>query len=96
MCYHAKLCLFKYRPKIHYLNHILLRVYTEWEAGETAVNPCAEATFMSEDFVGHTARISRRVDPRAVANKVLQRYLLWMQTALNKDALQMLDLSSLG
>ncbi|CAE7661156.1 unnamed protein product [Symbiodinium sp. CCMP2592] len=93
MCYEQKLCLFKNRPKIHYLNHIFLRVYDEWTTGGIAVNPVAEATFMSEDFVGHTARISRRVDPRAIALKVLQRYLCWAQHVLDKDALLMLELS---
>ena len=93
MCYDQKLCLFKNRPKIHYLNHIFLRVYEEWTAAGTAVNPIAEATFMSEDFVGHAARLSRRVDPRAIGLKLLQRYLCWIQTAFDKDALQMLDLS---
>ena len=93
MCYRNGLCLFKNRPKIHYLNHIFLRIYNEWTVAGTAVNPIAEATFMSEDFVGHTARISRRVDPRAIARKVLQRYLCWIQTALDKDTLLNLDLS---
>lgn len=93
MCYGQNLCLFKNRPKIHYLNHIYLRIFDEWTAAGTAVNPMAEATFMSEDFVGHAARISRRVDPRAIAVKVLQRYLCWIQSALDKDTLLLLDLS---
>ena len=87
MCHAANLCLFKLRPKIHYLNHIFLRVLQEWETAGIAVNPCAEATFMSEDFVGKTARISRRVDCKAIALKTLQRYIMWMQTALDKDLL---------
>ncbi|CAE7446166.1 unnamed protein product [Symbiodinium sp. CCMP2592] len=93
MCYRNELCLFKNRPKLHYLNHIFLRIYNEWTLAGTATNPVAEATFMSEDFVGHTARISRRVDPRSIAIKVLQRYLCWIQTVLDKDTLLNLDLS---
>ena len=50
---------------------------------------------MSEDFVGRTARLSRRVSARAVAIKTLQRYLLFMQTALSKESFAMLDLSML-
>ena len=91
MCYKQSLCLFKLRPKIHYLNHIFLRVLDEWTLAGTAVNPCAEATFMSEDFVGRTARLTRRVDPRAIAQKTLQRYLCWMETALDKDLVPNLD-----
>ncbi|CAE7231731.1 unnamed protein product [Symbiodinium sp. CCMP2592] len=94
-CYSGRLCLFKLRPKVHYLNHIFLRVWEEWRAAGFAVNPLAEATFMSEDFVGRTARLSRRVSTRAVAIKTLQRYLLFMQTALSKDSFAMLDLSML-
>ena len=93
MSYQNELCLFKLKPKIHYLNHIFLTIKNEWLLSETAVNPCAEATFMSEDFVGQVARISRRVDARAVAIKTLQRYDVWVRTAMDADQLSMLDLS---
>ena len=92
MCLDNNLCLFKLRPKIHYLNHIFLRIYQEWEKNGIAINACAEATFMSEDFVGKTAKISRRVNPRSVALKTLQRYVLWMRSCLDKDHLLQLDL----
>ncbi|CAE7565453.1 unnamed protein product [Symbiodinium sp. CCMP2592] len=95
MCHQRSLCLFKLRPKAHYLNHIFLRVYEEWKAHGYAVNPYSEATFMSEDFVGRTARLSRRVSARAVAIKTMQRYLLHMKTALDKEAFSMMDVSML-
>ena len=91
--YMKKLCLFKFRPKIHYLNHIFLTIKEQWEASGTAINPCAEATFMSEDFVGFAARISRRVSAKAVAIKTLQRYDAWVQSLLNREELSLLDLS---
>ena len=93
MSYDMQLCLFKYRPKIHYLNHVFLTVKDQWLSAGTAINPCAEATFMSEDFVGQTARLSRRVNPRAVAVKTLQRYDAWVQTLLDKEEIFSLDLS---
>ena len=92
-CYDAKLCLYKFKPKIHYLNHIFLTIMNQWEATNIAINPCAEATFMSEDFVSFTARISRRVNPRTVAQKTLQRYDAWVQSLLDKEAFAILDLS---
>ena len=95
MCYKESLCLFKLRPKVHYLNHIFLRVYEEWKTTGYAVNPLAEATFMSEDFVGRTARISRRVSTKAVAVKTLQRYIFMMATALKKETSTMMDVSML-
>ncbi|CAE7299174.1 unnamed protein product [Symbiodinium sp. CCMP2456] len=90
MCYSRQLCLFKLRPKVHYLNHIFLRVLEEWRSSGTATNPIGEATFMSEDFVGRTARLSRRVNTRAVAVKSLQRYALFMKTALDSETFSML------
>ncbi|CAE7180797.1 unnamed protein product [Symbiodinium microadriaticum] len=95
-CYDRALCLFKLRPKIHYLNHILLRIYEEWLSDGFAVNPLAEATFMSEDFVGRAARVSRRVSTRAVAIKTLQRHIFLMKAALDRDSFEMLDLSMLA
>ncbi|CAE7313361.1 unnamed protein product [Symbiodinium sp. CCMP2592] len=92
-CYDRSLSLFKLRPKIHYLNHVFLRTYQEWLSNGSAINPFAEATFMSEDFVGRAARVSRRVSPRAVAVKTLQRYIFLMKAALEKDAYAMLDMS---
>ena len=51
---------------------------------------------MSEDFVGRAARVSRRVSPRAVALKTLQRYIFFMKSSLDTDAVQMLDFSMLA
>ena len=93
LCYDRQLCLYKFRPKIHYLNHIFLLVKDQWEATGTAVNPVAEATFMSEDFVGHASRLSRRVNPRAVAKKTLQRYNCWVKVLLDREEGALLDLS---
>ncbi|CAE7822447.1 unnamed protein product, partial [Symbiodinium sp. CCMP2456] len=95
-CYERSLCLFKLRPKVHYLNHIFLRCYEEFRAAGFATNILAESTFMSEDFVGRAARLSRRVSTRAVAVKTLQRYLLHMKSALDKEAFSMMDLSMFG
>ena len=88
--------LIQLKPKVHYLNHIFLRSYQELKAAGFATNILAESTFMSEDFVGRTARLSRRVSSRAVAVKTLQRYLLFMKTALDKDVFSMMDLSMFG
>ncbi|CAE7383534.1 unnamed protein product [Symbiodinium sp. CCMP2456] len=94
-CYDLSLCLFKLRPKVHYLNHAFLKVFEEWRASSSACNPLAESTFMSEDFVGRAARLSRRVSPRAIAIKTLQRYALFMQTSLSKETVEMMDVSML-
>lgn len=95
MCHRKSLCLFKLRPKLRYLNHMFHRVFEEWQTRGFAVNPLSEATFASEDFVGRTARVSRRVNTRAVAVKTLQRYIFFMHTALKHETFQMLDFSML-
>ena len=87
------LCLYKFKPKIHYLNHVLLTVKDQWQTHDAAINPIAEATFMSEDFVGRTARLSRRVSPRVVARKTIQRYDVWVKSLLDREELRDLDLS---
>ena len=91
--YDKGLCLYKLKPKIHYLNHIVLTVKEQWLASGTAVNPVAEATFMSEDFVGQIARASRRVNAKVVTKKTLQRYDLMLKAALDNEELSLLDLS---
>ena len=92
-CFGAGLCLYKLKPKIHYLNHVVWTIMDQWVSSGTAVNALAEATFLSEDFIGQVARISRRVSPKAVAVKTLQRYDTWVRTALVKDDMSILDLS---
>ena len=37
-------------------------------------NPATNCTSMCEDFIGHIARLSRRVSPRTVHSRVLRRY----------------------
>ena len=93
LAYARHLCLYKFMPKIHYLNHVFLTIKDQWEATGTAINPLSEATFMSEDFVGRTARISRRVSPRLVALKTLQRYDVWVKSLLDREELLNLDLA---
>ena len=48
---------------------------------------------MSEDFVGHASRLGRRVNPRAVAKKTLQRYSCWVKVLLDREEGALLDLS---
>ena len=93
LAYHRQLCLYKFKPKIHYLNHVFLTMKDQWLLCGSAINPLGEATFMSEDFVGRTSRISRRVSPRAVAQKTLQRYDVWVKGLLDREELPTLDLA---
>ena len=84
-----QLCLFSLKPKLHMYNHILHTLWTQRKAsppGQPAiVNPCAEATFMSEDFIGRVARLSRKVSPRQQGLKVLFRYLVAAHMTLSSE-----------
>ena len=71
------LCLFALKPVMHMFAHI---VHTALEQFKTCpsgvINPAAEATFMSEDYIGKIARISRRVSPKKHGIKIMYRYMV--------------------
>ena len=80
----ASLCLFKLKPKIHTLCHIVRTMYQQFLTGtDCVINPVAESTFMSEDFVGHVSRLSRRVNPRRQGERVYNRYLVALREKLD-------------
>ena len=70
------LCLFALKPKLHYFNHLVASMYDQYLACGFTVNPISESTYQLEDFVGRTSRLSRRVDPKAISAKTLQRYMV--------------------
>lgn len=56
--------------------HIILESYQQFcKDSSCVINPIAEATFMSEDFVGVVARLSRRVSARQHGRNIFNRYL---------------------
>ena len=85
-CHRASLCLFKLKPKIHMFCHIIRTMYQQFQTGtDCVINPVAEATFMSEDFVGHVSRLSRRVNPRRQGERVYSRYFVALHEKLTKS-----------
>lgn len=64
---------FPLQPKFHYLNHTWLDMLNRSEKSRWILNPLVFACQMQEDFIGKPARISRRVSPKAVSHRVLQR-----------------------
>ena len=66
--------------------HIILRMLQEFKKDPSCVvNPVAEATFMSEDFVGHVSRLSRRVNARRHGKKIFNRYFVAVANKLAKE-----------
>ena len=78
-----KLCLFKIKPKMHMLCHLIHGCMQQYFADERGViNFLAFSTFQSEDFVGHISRISRRVSAKTHGVKIYHRYLVRIKQAL--------------
>ena len=71
------LCLFALKPVMHMFAHILHTAMLQYDLCPTGViNPVAESTFMSEDFIGRIARISRRVSAKQHGLKIMFRYMV--------------------
>ncbi|CAE7432742.1 unnamed protein product [Symbiodinium sp. CCMP2456] len=67
--------LFTLQPKLHPFHHCALDLLRAAGGGYEALNPLVFSTQMSEDLVGRPSRLSRRVDPRSVVKRTLERYL---------------------
>eukprot|EP00438_Fugacium_kawagutii_P009434 Skav202045 [mRNA] locus=scaffold1138:363163:364701:- [translate_table: standard] len=77
LSYNRPLCLWKLKPKLHMLAHIVHTALCQFRKGTTCViNPVAESTFMCEDFIGKVSRLSRRVSAKQHGKKILQRYMV--------------------
>ena len=67
--------LFAYKPKAHYLHHVVLRLRQASLDRTLAWNPLTYSCANSEDFIGRTSLLSRRVAATKCEFRVLQRYL---------------------
>eukprot|EP00435_Cladocopium_sp_Y103_P057543 s710_g19.t2 len=86
VCMGHKLCLFAVKPKLHMLAHLVLRMLLQYRSNKAAVINCiSESTFMAEDFIGKVARLSRRVSPRLQGLKLLYRYLIAIERAMDAE-----------
>ena len=85
-CLTQKLCLFKVKPKAHMLCHIVRKMWVQYQIDPNSVtNPLAFSTFQGEDFVGKVARISRRVSAKLHGVKIMHRYLVGIEIALEEE-----------
>ena len=67
--------LWPYRPKIHVLHHFIADMDQACRKNAAALNVLAFSCSASEDFIGRTALLSRRVASGNAHNRVLQRWL---------------------
>ena len=88
LCYkQCKPYLFPLLPKIHSIDHLVMRVLQQGEAHGFSINPIATACQMDEDAIGRVSRISRRVSSRTVVERTFRRYLascyaIWFEAGL--------------
>ena len=64
-------------PKLHYIHHVAHYLEVNGTSSKLShvLSPVCDCTHQCEDFVGHVARLSRRVSPILVHSRVLRRYL---------------------
>ena len=78
--------LFNMVPKCHCFHHVVVVMRMQLLAHGVVWNPLNDSTPQDEDFVGHTARVTRRVSGRATALRTLQRWKLGVLPALQSNA----------
>ena len=67
--------LFLFMPNLHRLHHIFVQMKWQAQSKEIAINPLYASCQADEDFTGRPSRISRRVSPRLVILRTLERSL---------------------
>ena len=75
--YAKQVCLFHIEPSLHMCKHIEVRLRRIIANSAPAIlNPAMHLCEQSEDFVGVTSRISRRVAARTCGQRTLQRMMI--------------------
>jgi hypothetical protein len=65
----------------------MFKIYDLLNAGvEYIPNPMAESTELDEDFVGRTCKLTRKVSPKQVVIKTLQKHFVAVATELESDS----------
>jgi hypothetical protein len=82
--YEKKQLRFPLVVKHHLLDHIYRRLIAGSKT-EYSLNCLLDSVQMDEDFIGHCARLSRRVSPVTTALRVLQRYCVRAKKTWTKD-----------
>ena len=82
-CLELDINRFMQMPKLHLLAHSFKDLYTHAITHRVAVNPLAEAVPLSEDFIGHVSRQSRRVSAKKVMSRTLDSYLIKLRKVWN-------------
>ena len=79
--------LYPLMPKIHSMDHVILRMHLDVQRHGFSANPMGTACQQDEDLVGRVARVSRRVSIRAVVLRTFQRYLTGFHAAFHANGI---------
>ena len=75
-CLQRRLNRFILVPKIHMMAHPAEELIRDGERGLWSINPLATSNQQQEDFIGRPCRLSRRVHPKRLHTRVMERSLL--------------------
>lgn len=69
-------------PKIHFTWHVFYQL--QWESAHASwcISPLATAVPLDEDFIGHFARLTRRVHPLATISSAMTRYRVYAMSLM--------------
>ena len=76
--FERKMARFHLEPTLHVLKHFSVRIQEQLDNDDVCVvlNPAIYMCEMSEDYVGHVSRTSRRVAARNCGLRTMQRFLI--------------------
>ena len=87
-CYNdGKPNLYPLMPKIHSMDHVIIRLHLDVQQHGFSANPMGTACQQDEDLVGRVSRVSRRVSIRAVVLRTFQRYLVGFHAAFHANGI---------
>ena len=74
--YQKKDCKYNLVPKLHNMHHLSLGLLGSAFKGNKAINPISYCCFQDEDFIGRVSRLSRRISPKLLVRRTMERYLI--------------------
>lgn len=73
--FHSNKALFPHMPKSHAVEHLWWKLRSTSSTSRWCLSPLVTAVQISEDYVGKTSRLARKVHPMQAVQRVLQRSL---------------------
>ncbi|CAE7891710.1 unnamed protein product [Symbiodinium microadriaticum] len=74
--YQKNECKYNLVPKLHNLHHLSHSLLVSAAKGKEAINPLSYCCYQDEDFIGRVSRLSRRISPKLLVRRTVERYLI--------------------